>query len=126
MEQQIKKTILIVDDEGDFLISLKRILERMGYRVSTAQDGVEAMERFSSNCIDVVMTDLRMPRKGGLEVLKEIKARSSSTPVIIMTAYGDQTTRKEAEEKGADAFIDKPFEMREILDLIKEVLKRKG
>ena len=130
MAKEAQIPILIVDDDSNFLIPLKKILERNGYRVvCIAQDGLEATECLFCKCIDLgielVLMDIIMPKMGGLQALDEIKAKSHSIQVVLMSAYGDSTLRKEALAKGAAAFIEKPFEKNELLDLIEEVVQRR-
>jgi len=87
-----KKTILLADDD----VNLRRVLEfqltEAGYKVLTARDGAEALEIFTINDFDCVVTDLRMPKLSGLELLEKIKAGGAEVPVIVITAFGEVET----------------------------------
>ncbi len=107
-------SILIVDDELTMRGLLERILAREGYQMYTARNGVAALEHLSERKFDIVISDLKMPEMGGLELLKRIKKEYPGVGVIIMTAYGDTYTVKDALLLGADEYITKPFKSYEI------------
>ncbi len=107
-------SILIVDDELTMRGLLERILAREGYQMYTARNGVAALEHLSERKFDIVISDMKMPEMGGLELLKRIKKEYPGVGVIIMTAYGDTYTVKEALLLGADEYITKPFKSYEI------------
>ena len=104
-------TILLVDDE-DSVQLLSYPLERDGYRVLAAKDGEEALERFSSEPIDLVVLDLMLPKLDGLEVCKRLRAQSA-VPIIMLTARDDELDKVLGLELGADDYITKPFSIRE-------------
>ncbi|MDQ3713721.1 MAG: response regulator, partial [Acidobacteriota bacterium] len=110
-----QKTILLADDD----VNLRRVLEfqltEAGYQVLTAQDGAEALQVFSENDFDCVVTDLRMPKLSGLELLEKIKAGGAEIPVIVITAFGEVETAVTAMKAGAFDYINKPFNRDEIL-----------
>lgn len=107
-------SILVVDDESMMRSLLTKILSREGYNILTAEDGVQAMEMLGREKIDIVLSDIKMPRMNGFELLKHIKEEFPSTGVIIMTAFGDTYTVKDALLLGADEYIAKPFKSYEI------------
>lgn len=107
-------SILIVDDEEMMRNLLSKILSREGYRISSAEDGQTALETMGQEKIDIVISDMKMPRMNGFELLKVIKQEYPEVGVIIMTAYGDTYTVKDALLLGADEYITKPFKSYEI------------
>lgn len=107
-------SILLVDDEQIMRDLLQKILDREGYRILTAEDGAMACEILKREPIDIVVTDMKMPRMNGFELLEIIKQKHPSVGVIIMTAYGDTYTVKDALLLGADEYITKPFKSYEI------------
>ena len=102
-------TILLVDDD----VNLPRVLEfqltEAGYKVSTARDGAEALDIFRDDEFDCVITNLRMPKLSGLELLEKIKAESAEIPVIVITAFGEVETAVTAMKAGAFDYINKPL-----------------
>jgi DNA-binding NtrC family response regulator len=117
-------TILVVDDEEMIRSLLERILEREGYRVVTAVDGVAALETLKLEKIDIVLSDMKMPRMNGFELLKAVKRDYPDKAVIIMTAYGDTYTVKDALLLGADEYVTKPFKSYEISLIIERAYWR--
>ncbi|MDD5204659.1 MAG: sigma-54 dependent transcriptional regulator [Desulfobacterales bacterium] len=114
--------ILIVDDEKVLSRSLRMDLEDEGFLVETAASGEDAIERIGDLRPDLVLLDLRLPGMNGIQVLEKIRQQDESLAVIIMTAYGDTQTTVEAVKRGADNFINKPFELHELKQLIKKAL----
>lgn len=107
-------SILIVDDESTMRSLLEKILAREGYQMYTARNGVAALEHLSERKFDIVISDMKMPEMSGFELLKRIKEEYPGVGVIIMTAYGDTYTVKDALLLGADEYITKPFKSYEI------------
>lgn len=107
----MSETILVVDDELPMRLGLKEVLGRAGYSVETANDGAEAIERLDKGGLDVVITDLRMPNKDGLEVLRHAQSRHPQVLVYLMSAHGDVPTAVQAIKDGAQDFIQKPFQI---------------
>ena len=107
-------SILIVDDEEMMRTLLNRILSREGYKIRSAEDGVVALEVLKAEKVDIVISDMKMPRMNGFELLKIVKKEYPQIGVIIMTAYGDTYTVKDALLLGADEYITKPFKSYEI------------
>jgi DNA-binding NtrC family response regulator len=106
---QPKLRILVVDDEPDILTLLRHRLEQLGYAVSTAANGPEALRRIASEPPALVLLDLKLPRVSGLEVLKQIKQTSPECMVIVMTAYATVEKAVEAMKEGAYDFLTKPL-----------------
>jgi len=117
--------MLIVDDEETLTYSLYQsfIISKQEYEVVTAATGEEATEKLSDTIFDLVITDIKMPGMDGLELLTLIKSKYPGTEVIVMTAYGSQEKREEALQKGASFYIEKPFEIKEIKQLVMELLQ---
>jgi DNA-binding NtrC family response regulator len=102
------KSVLVVDDEPNSLFALSRILEDEGFRVITAQNGKSALRKLKKEVVNVVVTDERMPDLGGMEVLREVKRRNESIPVILLTAFGSIDMAVQALKEGAFYFFEKP------------------
>lgn len=115
-------TILLVEDKESMAQMLKETLESAGYRTVIARDGLEGMRLIKENHYDLVLSDLKLPKKDGIEVLKTLKGESPLTPVIVMTAFGTIETAVAAMKEGAFDFITKPFDTDHLLLLIKRAL----
>ena len=120
-----KPRLLVVDDELTQCEMLKNILERDGYEVRTAADGQQALELLEGGNFDLVLSDQRMPRMDGLELLQRIRALPGPVPVVLMTAYGSVSTAVEAMKQGAADYLTKPFEKDELLLVLEKVLKQR-
>jgi len=118
--------ILIVDDELDTLLPLKRALEMEDFNVVEAQDGVEALEKVRSEIPDLVLLDLMLPKINGFEVCQRLKQdeTTSSIPIIMLTAKGETSDKIEGIEIGADDYVTKPFNLDELKARVKAVLRR--
>jgi two-component system, NtrC family, response regulator len=116
------ETILIVDDEKNYLLVLSAVLEDEGYEVLTAPDGPEALEIQKSSDLDLVVTDMKMPGMDGIEFLEQIKARDPDLPVIMMTAHGTVDKAVEAMQKGAYSYILKPFDNERLILFAKKAM----
>ncbi len=116
-------TILVVDDEKNIVQLARVYLENEGYRVEAAHDGKQAVEKQKSLKPDLIVLDLMMPEMDGLTVCKEIR-KTSNVPVIILTARGDDIDRIVGLEVGADDYMSKPFNPRELVARVKAVLRR--
>ena len=107
-------SILVVDDEETLRNILVKILTKEGYKVETAENGEEALEKLRQAQYNLLISDIKMPRLNGFELLKIAKKDYGSMGVIMMTAYGDSYTIKDALLLGADEYITKPFKSFEI------------
>ena len=116
-------TILLVDDEDSVQKLLAYPLEREGFRVLQARDGVEALERFAAEEVDLVVLDLMLPKLDGLEVCKRLRALSE-VPIIMLTARDDELDKVVGLELGADDYITKPFSIRVFRSRVRALLRR--
>ena len=120
-----KDKILIVDDDNSLREFLSIFLHREGYQVSAAANGEMAIKLLSKSIFDMVITDVKMPSMGGLDLLKEIKERCPDTVVVMITAYASVDTAVEAMKQGAYDYISKPFNVDEIKLTIRNALEKK-
>jgi DNA-binding response OmpR family regulator len=116
-------TILLVDDEDSVQKLLAYPLEREGFRVLQARDGQEALDRFASEHVDLVVLDVMLPKLDGLEVCKRLRAESE-VPIIMLTARDDELDKVLGLELGADDYITKPFSIREFRSRVRALLRR--
>ncbi|MDR3437758.1 response regulator [Telmatospirillum sp.] len=123
MTEPIAPHILVVDDDREIRNLLARFLVKHGLRVSTAKDGPEMMKSLDAAAIDLVVLDLMLPGEDGLSLCRRLRT-TSTLPVIMLTAMGDDTDRIVGLEMGADDYLPKPFSPRELLARIKAVLRR--
>jgi DNA-binding response OmpR family regulator len=119
------QTILLVDDEDAVQKLLTYPLEREGFRVVSARDGQEALDRFAEESPDLVVLDIMLPRVDGLEVCKLLRARST-VPIIMLTARDDELDKVVGLELGADDYITKPFSIREFRSRGDELISADG
>ena len=117
--------ILVADDDRNIAELLRLYLEKEGYTVTLACDGVDAMEKFNADTPDIVLLDIMMPRLDGWQVCREIRQKSSC-PIIMLTAKGETIDKVLGLELGADDYVVKPFDSKEIVARIKAVLRRSG
>ena len=117
------RTILVVDDDDRIRTLLAEYLGGRGYEVLVAADGESGLEQVRSNAVDLVVLDVMMPGKDGLSVLRELRA-VGALPVIMLTARGEDTDRIVGLELGADDYLAKPFNPRELVARIEAVLRR--
>jgi len=116
--------ILVVDDDREFQRSLIKIFQKAGYQVNVASDSVQALAVLDRRQYDLIVLDLKMPGKSGLEVLREIKTKRPDSKVIVVTAFGDSTSHSEAMAIGACDYLNKPVKRKEILEASKRALTR--
>ncbi len=116
------ETILIVDDEKNYLLVLSAVLEEEGYEVLTTASGLEALEIQKASDVDLVLTDMKMPGMDGIELLEQIKTRDPELPVIMMTAHGTVDKAVEAMQKGAYSYILKPFDNERLTLYVKKAI----
>lgn len=124
----MKEKILVVDDEKDILDLIDYNLSNNGYIVSTATNGELALELINKNKYDLIILDIMLPGKDGLDICKIIKAdnEKSTIPVIMVTAKTEEIDRIAGFEIGADHYVTKPFSPRELLAIVKSVFRRKS
>ncbi|GJM30029.1 MAG: DNA-binding response regulator [Cyclobacteriaceae bacterium] len=118
------KQILIVEDEPNMRLGLKDNLEFEGYQVKVATDGKKGLDEITSKPYDLVLLDVMLPELSGFDVCKLARERGIPTPIILLTAKGEEIDKVLGLELGADDYITKPFGLRELLARIKAVLRR--
>ncbi len=121
-QRAAQKTILIVDDEENLLVLLERILTRQGYQVVTAQNSYAARTLLEGHVFQLAILDIKMFPFDGVFLLGEIKNRSPSTAVIMITAYPTIDTRNECMSKGASTYLTKPLDIQELKATINGLL----
>ena len=122
MKKNDSHTVLLADDDENLRRVMEFQLGEAGYKVVSAADGQEALTIFEQNEVDCVITDLRMPRLSGLELLEKIKATNGDVPVVVTTAFGEVETAVSAMKLGAFDYVNKPFNRDEILLTIERAL----
>ena len=120
---EAKGNILVVDDEPQITRVLKTTLSSQGYGVRTASDGDEAVQLMKEWPTDLVITDLRMPNMSGLDLCRHVRARSR-VPIIVLSVKGEERTKVEALDAGADDYVTKPFGVNELLARVRATLRR--
>jgi two-component system OmpR family response regulator len=118
-----ESAILVVDDDSEILSLVAKFLRANGFRVHTARSGAEMNEALRHAAIDLIVLDLMLPGRSGLDLCRDLR-RTSSIPVIMLTAKGEETDRIIGLEVGADDYLPKPFNPRELLARINAVLRR--
>ncbi len=119
------KTILFVDDSVSIRTLVRMILEEAGYRIIIGEDGLDALSYFDGRTIDLVITDLHMPRMNGMELIKEIRKREKYrfVPILFLTTETKSEMKQEARAAGATGWITKPFDRAKFLQIVKKVLR---
>jgi two-component system KDP operon response regulator KdpE len=118
-----KKRVLVVDDEQEITLVLRSGLARHGYDVRVAGEGEAALELFRAWTPDLVITDLSMPNMNGLKLCQKLR-ETSAVPIIILSVKGDEATKVEALDAGADDYVTKPFGMSELMARVRAGLRR--
>ncbi len=125
-EQRLPYNILVVDDESLVRWSLYQIFKKVGYNVVTAASAEEAMEQLVDTHFDLIVTDLKLPGENGFHLAEQVKKRFSHCPVFLISAFGDEVSRKKAKEIGVEYFFDKPVDMGKLLWAATKVLRQSG
>ncbi len=120
----MKQRILIAEDDAAILTGLADLLEGEGFSVDKAADGAEALVKWNQARPDLILLDVMMPEKSGFDVCREIRKRDAATPVIMLTAKGEEVDKVVGLELGADDYVVKPFGANELLARIRAVLRR--
>jgi CheY-like chemotaxis protein len=121
----VKARLLIAENNRDMVEVLKRGLQRLGYEVIQAKDGIEAVELATSEVPDLIIMDVVMPRLDGLKAASQIKKnpKTHAIPVLAVTAMGQETDRKRCLQSGCDAYVAKPFTFKKLESVIERLLK---
>lgn len=118
------KRILVVEDEPDMQSGIKDNLEFEGYDVDTASDGKEGLQKILTDSFDLVLLDVMLPHISGFDVCKKVRHENNNTPIIFLTAKGEEIDKVIGLESGGDDYLTKPFSLRELLARVKAVLRR--
>ncbi len=118
------KTVLVVDDEPNIVLSLRYLMSKAGYRVCVATDGEAALEAIERERPDLVLLDLMIPKRDGYDVCQTLRAdpRHRELPVVMLTARGREIDREKGLALGATAYLTKPFSTRELLEMVGTIL----
>jgi two-component system, OmpR family, response regulator len=122
-KDQRRPRLLVVDDDREIRDLLSKLLSRRGYKVTTAREEAEMRQVLASSRVDLVILDIMLPGKDGLSLCRELRA-TKSLPIIMLTARGESADRIVGLELGADDYLPKPFDVRELEARIKAVLRR--
>jgi DNA-binding response OmpR family regulator len=117
--------ILIIDDEAEFLEKLSLVLTKENYRVDTAVDGRQALDKIWDDRYDLILLDIMLPYIDGLQILKEMRDAEIDTPVLMLTAKGDVEDKVAGLNMGADDYLGKPFSIAELLARIRVLIRRR-
>src|SRR5437763_10611201 len=120
-----KSRVLVVDDEPQITRVLRTVLSSHGYQVRTAAEGESAMTNFTEWRPELVITDLYMPHMDGVELCRRIRA-VSTVPIIVLSVRGEERSKVEALDSGADDYVTKPFGIDELLARVRAALRRSG
>ncbi len=120
------RRVLVVDDEENLRLVLRTLLRRHGYEVETAKNGEEALALVDGFGPDVVLTDVRMPKMGGLDLLETLRAKGNDATVIVMSAYGNMDLAIEAMKAGAYDYVQKPFKPDEVVLTLRKAEEREA
>ncbi len=119
-------TVLVVEDSVTQREMIEDLLKGSGLAVTTASDGVEALEQILNNCPDIVVMDIVMPRMNGYELCRRIKTdpKTERVPVVMCSSKGEEFDRYWGMKQGADAYIAKPFQPQELVGTVKQLLRK--
>lgn len=121
---QNQSTVLIVDDESSIRVSLRTILSGLGFVIVEAARGEEALALVRAAQFDVVLLDINMPGMGGIEVCKLMRKTTPHLPIVMLTVQGSEDRKVEALDAGADDYITKPFQLRELIARLRAAVRR--
>lgn len=120
------ENVMVVDDEEDIVNLMSETLELWGYHPITAMDGDEALEKFHKNSVDLVITDLKLPRMNGVKLLDEIKTVDDTTEVIVFTGYPEVNSAIDAMKNGAFDYLIKPVDLDELKLKVDRAIEKKN
>lgn len=116
------KTILFVDDSGTMRTIVSQTLQLSQFKVVQATNGLEALNSFKSNPVDLIITDINMPEMDGISLIKEIRAINTDVPILVLTTESRDSLKQEAFKLGANGWVVKPFKPTQIISMINEIL----
>ncbi len=119
------ESVMVVDDEKDIINLMSETLELWGYHPIIARDGEEAYEKFQKNAVDLVITDLKLPKMNGVKLLDKLKNFENSTEVILFTGYPEVTSAIDAMKNGAFDYLVKPVDLAELKLKVERALEKK-
>ena len=119
------KTVLLIEDEPNIIEAVSFILSRDGWQVKTHSNGHDAMQNVRAGAPDLILLDVRLPGKSGHDILKEIRADAdfAKTPVLMLTARGQEKDKDAADRAGADRYMTKPFSNADLLAAVRELIR---
>jgi two-component system alkaline phosphatase synthesis response regulator PhoP len=120
----MNKKILLVEDEPGLILTLTDRLENEGYIVEVAQDGESGLQLATESTFDLIVLDVMLPRKNGLDVCRDLRQQKLTTPILMLTARGETIDKVLGLKLGADDYLTKPFEVMELLARIEALLRR--
>ncbi|RKY30796.1 MAG: response regulator [Candidatus Omnitrophota bacterium] len=125
----MSKSILIIDDDKLILMTLKRLLTKEGYKVTTALSGLWALKKIEEGGFDLIISDIKMPEMDGIETVKKIREYLSQNnkkpiPEIFITAYAKEDIYQKALELNAAGYIEKPFDIKSLLHTVREAMEK--
>ncbi|HMQ32544.1 MAG TPA: response regulator [Chloroflexaceae bacterium] len=118
-------TVMVVEDDPATLRLYRFLLSSSGYTVVEAEDGVAALERLATQPCDVIITDMNMPRMGGIDLVRTLRQNNSDVYVIMVTAFGTPDTEKHAFRAGVNEYLTKPFEFEELERRVQSFFERR-
>jgi len=122
--EEKKKRILVVDDDPTLIKMIKIYFENLGFSISLAGSGVEALKAFDEEPPDVMILDIRMPGMDGIKVCRKIRLEKGNlkTPIIAITGYHNEKIKKDVMAAGANAYMEKPLDLSRLLKIVKELI----
>jgi len=120
----MSKRVLVIEDEPTLVLLLQERLEKEGYSVATCRDGEEALAQTFREAFDLILLDIKLPRRNGFEVCRELRRHCINVPVLMLTARGDVKDRVKGLKLGADDYMAKPFDVAELLARMEALLRR--
>jgi len=120
----MSKRVLVIEDEPTLVLLLQERLEKEGYSVATCRDGEEALAQAFREAFDLILLDIKLPRRNGFEVCRELRRHCINVPVLMLTARGDVKDRVKGLKLGADDYLAKPFDVAELLARMEALLRR--
>ncbi len=122
----VSQTVMIVEDDAATRRLYRFFLANNGYTVLEAEDGQAALERLADNPCDVIITDMNMPRMGGIEMVRTLREQNSAVHIIMVTAFGTPDTEKMATRAGVNEYLTKPFDFEELENRVKMFFDRQS